>query len=244
MDDADRGFGLVDVLAAGAAGLVGFDAQVFGFDLDIDLLVGRDLGNDVDRRERRVPAVLLVERRHPHEAVDAALALEHAVGVLPADEDRDRFQARLFRRRLVGHVRREPLALGPPQVHASQHLGPIGRVDTAGARVDRDDGPVVVVLAIEVCGHLEPVDAFLRGRDRSVHLFRRAGLIAHDLQEFARVGQLPAERPDLVRFVAQIGQALHRFLRRVGIAPEILGPRTLIEFGYGPELAVVVKDAP
>ena len=49
-------------------------AQIVGLDLDV-AFAGFDLGNDVDRRKRRVAAVRRIERREPHETVHAALAL-------------------------------------------------------------------------------------------------------------------------------------------------------------------------
>jgi hypothetical protein len=41
------------------------------------------------------------------------------------------------------------MALGPPQVHAQEHLGPVGRLGAAGARADGQDGRRIVVLAGE-----------------------------------------------------------------------------------------------
>jgi hypothetical protein len=48
--DAHRRLGLVDVLAAGAGGAVGVDAQVLVVDLDLDVVV--DLGQTSPRRTR------------------------------------------------------------------------------------------------------------------------------------------------------------------------------------------------
>jgi hypothetical protein len=38
---------------------------------------------------------------------------------------------------------------GPAQVHAQDHLGPVGRFRAAGARADRQQGISLVVLAAE-----------------------------------------------------------------------------------------------
>ena len=46
-------------------------------------------------------------------------------------------------------VTSKPLALGPPQVHAQEHLGPVLGVGAAGAGMDRHDRVVVVQLAGE-----------------------------------------------------------------------------------------------
>ena len=47
MGDADRGFGFIDVLAAGAAGAESIDTQVDRIDLDLD--IAGVFGNDRDR---------------------------------------------------------------------------------------------------------------------------------------------------------------------------------------------------
>src|SRR5687768_7441656 len=71
MRDPDRGVGLVHVLAAGAGGTVGVDAEVGLVDLDIALL-GQEWRDD-DLREGGVATVRAVERRLADEPVDAAL---------------------------------------------------------------------------------------------------------------------------------------------------------------------------
>ena len=71
--EADGGVGLVDVLAACAAGAVGVDAEVFVLDLDVDVVL--QLGHYVQSGEGGVAALVGVEWRDAHEAVDAALGL-------------------------------------------------------------------------------------------------------------------------------------------------------------------------
>ena len=61
-------FGLVDVLAAGAAGPHGVDLQIVGLDLDVDVL---GLGQHRDRRRRGVDAALRFGVRHPLHAMHA-----------------------------------------------------------------------------------------------------------------------------------------------------------------------------
>ena len=94
MGDADRGVGFVDVLAAGAAGAVGVDAEVALVDLDVDVL-GQERADD-HLREARVPAVRLVERAQADEPVDAALGLENPVRVLALDGKGGGFEARFL----------------------------------------------------------------------------------------------------------------------------------------------------
>ena len=86
--DADRRVGLVDVLAAGARGAIGVDAQVRGVDLDgFDLL---ELGQDRDGARRGVDASLRLGRRHALHAVRAGLELQERVRAA-ADDAADDF---------------------------------------------------------------------------------------------------------------------------------------------------------
>ena len=64
------------MLTAGAARPVCIDTQIVGIDIHLDLVV--DFRIDVHSSERSVPPVIRVERRYPHEPVDAALRLEPA----------------------------------------------------------------------------------------------------------------------------------------------------------------------
>ena len=65
-----RHLGLVDVLAALAAGAIGVDAQVFKLEIDMDGLV--NFRRHIHRRERSVAALGRVERRDAHKPMHAA----------------------------------------------------------------------------------------------------------------------------------------------------------------------------
>ncbi len=80
MGDADRRLGLVDVLAAGAAGAVGVDAQILVVDLDFDV-VG-NLGKDEDRGEGGMAAGVGIEGGDAHQPVNPLLGPQIAVGVV------------------------------------------------------------------------------------------------------------------------------------------------------------------
>ena len=79
--DADGRVGDVDVLAAGAARPERVDADVLL--VDDDVLVLRQLRPDVDRRERRVAARSLIERRNAHEPVHAGFGREQSERKFP-----------------------------------------------------------------------------------------------------------------------------------------------------------------
>ena len=50
---------------------------------------------------------------------------------------------------VVDQLALEAAALGPPQIHAQQHFGPVLRLGAAGAGVDGDDRVLAIVLAAE-----------------------------------------------------------------------------------------------
>ena len=137
--------GLVLVLAARAAAPEDVALQLVVAEHDVDRVV--DLGQDVDRGERRLPLVGGAERADPDQAVDPRLALEVAVGVLALDVDRRRLDAGDVPLLAVDDLGLVPLRLGPHQVHAQEHLGPVARLGAAGPGVDRDVGVAVVVRA-------------------------------------------------------------------------------------------------
>jgi hypothetical protein len=80
-----RRVGLVDVLAAGAAGAEGVGAHVGRVDLDLDRVV--DLGVDEQAGEAGVAAAGAVERALAHQAVHAGFGAQVAEGVVALDLD-------------------------------------------------------------------------------------------------------------------------------------------------------------
>ena len=67
----------------------------------------------------------------------------------PSTCDRGALDAGLLAFQLVEDLGREAMPLRPAQVHAQEHLGPVGRLGAAGAGADRQDRVAVVVLAGE-----------------------------------------------------------------------------------------------
>ena len=170
--DPHRRVGLVDVLPAGARGAVRVDAQV--------LLVEVHLHRVVDERphvhlgEARVAAMGGVERRQAHQAVDAALGGEQAVGVLAAGDEGRRLEAGLVAGRGLLHLDLEAAPLGPAQVHAQEHLGPVLRVGAAGPGAHRDHRVAGVVAAVEQARLLERPQPLLERAEAGSRARRRA----------------------------------------------------------------------
>ena len=130
--DADGAFGLVDVLAAGAAGAVGIHLQILR--PDVHLVVVGDVRHHLQGGKAGLPAAGGVKGADAHQAVDAALAFEIAVGVLAGDDHRGGLDAGLVPVQIVDGLKLEVVALRPVHVHAVEHLGPVLGLGAAGAR--------------------------------------------------------------------------------------------------------------
>ena len=220
------------------------DLEVVGLDLDVARVAFFHLRHDVDFGERRLAAALVVERRDAHQAVHAALAFEHAVRVLAADDERDRTQPGFIARRFFHDVRLVAVVLGPAQVHAAEHLRPVGRVGAARARADRHDRAVRIVRPVEVRRHLQLVERLDGARERRFGLGLGARLVAEHVEDLRRVGQRRVDGVDRIEIGAQVGDPLHDAARPLGIAPEIVRARARLELGYAAALAGIVKAAP
>ena len=108
---AHAAFGLVLVLAAGAAAAERVAPQVVGPDLDVDRAV--DLRRHVHGGERRLPAGVGVERADAHQPMHAGLALQVAVGVVADDAQRGAADAGFLVVELIDDLGLEAVALGP-----------------------------------------------------------------------------------------------------------------------------------
>ena len=148
MGDAHGRVGAVDVLAALARRAVGVDAQFLGVDVDGDRVV--DFGDDEDGGERGVAALVGVEGRDAHQAVDADLLLQVAEGELALVAHGDALDPGLLAGQDVGDLGLEAQALAEAQVHAQQDLGPVLALGAAGAGVDAQEGVAGVAVAVEV----------------------------------------------------------------------------------------------
>jgi hypothetical protein len=147
MRDAHGAAGLVDVLAAGAAGTENIDPQVLIFNDHYDFVV--ELGIDEDRRKRCVPFAAGVKRGNPHQAMNTALGLHVSIGVLTRGGEGGALDAGFFTGLEVDQFQLEALALNPAGVHAEEYLRPVLGLGAAGPGIDGDDGILAVVLAVQ-----------------------------------------------------------------------------------------------
>src|SRR5262249_60291832 len=78
---------LVHMLTACPGRSVCGDAEVVRVDLYLRLLCIVQLRHDLDQCERRVPAVILVERGNSDKAMDAVLGAEQTIGAATPEDD-------------------------------------------------------------------------------------------------------------------------------------------------------------
>ena len=80
-----------------------------------------------------MPASAGIERRLAHQAVNAGLGPQPAVGVVAAHMHSGALDAGHFTVRGLDQFRLEPVVFAEFQVHAQQHLGEVLRIVAAGA---------------------------------------------------------------------------------------------------------------
>ena len=214
-------FGLVDVLAAGAAGAHGVDAHVRFLDVDIDAVVDHRI--DRDARERGVAAGIGIERRNAHQPVHAVFGLEPAIGVVALDLDGRRLDAGFFAVGLFDVVDLEAVLLGPAHIHAQQHVGPVLALGAAGAGMHFEVGIVGVGLARQQRLELAARDLGLERAQRRLRLgddlLVVLGLAELDHRDL--VVEVLLDAGDRGELVLERGALLHHPARALRVVPEI-----------------------
>ncbi|MNU91468.1 hypothetical protein D3C71_813550 [compost metagenome] len=146
MRDTDRRVGLVDVLATGAGGAIGIDAQVGRVDLDGFLFVR--LGQYRHGAGRGVDAALGLGRRNPLHTVRAGFEFELAVDVVALDPGNHLFIAAVFTLVLRKDLHPPATTLGVTRIHAEQVAGENRRFVTTGTGTDLEEHVAAVVRVL------------------------------------------------------------------------------------------------
>ena len=221
---------------------IGIDAQVVGVDLDLDVVL--DLGHDLDQREGRLPTLLRVVGADAHQAVDAALGPQPAVGAATVDGDGRALDARLLALELVEDLGPGSVPLGPAQVHAQQHLGPVGRLGAAGAGADGQQRVALVVRPGEQERRPLTLVVDAQGIRLGVDLRRQGGVGLGQLGDLVEVvGALQQGTPE-GQLVAQAVGLTEHALRVLGVVPQVGRPGRRLERVQAIGLRPEVKAAP
>ena len=159
----------------------------------------------------------------------AGLALQKAVGVLALHEDRGALEAGLVAVEVIERRHLEAVALRPAVVHAEQHLGPVLRFGAAGARVERENRVLAVVLAGQQRRQAHRLDLIRDRLDLRLRLGQQREilrLVTH-LDERERVLRTGAKLHVRLVLLLERGRSLQHLLRRLHIVPET-GLRRLV----------------
>ena len=232
------------MLSAGAARAVDVDAKIRRIDLDVDVVF--HLGRDEHRRERGMPAIARIERRLAHQPVHAGLGAQPAEGVVTLHPDRRALDARDLAGRHLDELALEAAPLGPAQIHAQQHLGPVLRLGAAGARLDIEEGVGGVHRPGEHPLEFECAQALVERVQ--IGLDRGGGFLVlflgRELQQLGRVVQTGAQRLQSAHLVLETSALLAECLRLIRIVPDLGIFELAVDFFQALALGVKVKDTP
>ena len=122
-----------------------------------------------------MPPLVRIKRRDAHQAMDASLGGEVSIGILADHIERDRFDSGFFTLLVIEHFGLEAILLGPSQIHAHEHFGPVLRLGAAGSGMDVHDRVQRIVFAGQQDLGLDAIDELLS------FLLMRSEVIDHRL---------------------------------------------------------------
>ena len=176
--DPYRGRGLVDVLAARAAGAVGIHPYIIWVYHDLHVL---RLGKHGDGRRARVDAPLGFRFGHALDAVDAAFEFHAGIGVFAVYLENGLLHAAYLGIVHVDHLELEIMPFGVTGIHAEKGRAEERRLIPAYARADLDYD---VALVVRILGEEHELQFFL---ERSGVFLRLPQLLAGQLAKLVIV---------------------------------------------------------
>ncbi len=215
-----RRIGLVDVLAAGARGAEGVDAQIAGIDFDLAELVG--LGHYRDRAGRGMDAPLRLGGRHALHAMAARFELQLRERGIAGDAHDHFLVAAQIRRRLAHDLDLPALPLGIARVHAQQIAGEQRAFLAAGAGADFQDQVAVVVGVLRQQQRLQAGLQFFELRARGIDLVAGKGLHLRVVEQRLRGGQIVLGLP-VMRILLGHGRQLGMLARQLAVLLHVRG---------------------
>src|ERR1044072_3664295 len=91
----------------------------------------------------------LIEWRDADEPVNAGFGSQQAVRIFTFDSECNALQSSFLAWLILEHFGFEAALLGPLEIHAQQHLGPVLRLGAARARMNRANSVAAIVVAGE-----------------------------------------------------------------------------------------------
>ena len=220
------------MLTAGAAGTVGVDTDVVGF--DFDLIVVFDFRHNIAGSERRMTSAGAVERRYTHQTMDAFFGLQIAVSVFAVDLNGNGFQTCFVAVQHIQHFHLKACFCSPFGVHTEQHVGPVAGFCAAGTSVKGNDGVVAVVFPVQHGGYVKLFVFLQEGIVHFLDFLVDAFVFFFDAHFNEREDILVFGHKTFIMFylVFQRFELLQGFLALLHIVPEIRIGRKFFQFGY------------
>jgi hypothetical protein len=136
--------------------------------------------------------------------------------------------------------------LGPPQVHAQDHLGPVLGFRSARTGLDVDVCVARIHLSREHASKLETGDTLLEAFEILLYPGDGVGILLFDCEreQFVRVIESVANLVETDNDLFELRAFLAKRLRTVRFVPDIGLLEFALNFGQPFRLAFIVKDTP
>ena len=241
--DPHRAVGLVDVLTTSTRRAIGVDAQILIVDLDLDLVVNDRV--NPDRGKARVAAIVRIEWRNAHKAMNAALRFEPAISIGAVDANRRRFDPGLLAAAFLEPFDLVSVGIGPAHIHAQQHLCPILGLGSARPGMDFEIAVVAVGFARQQAFEFAPRRLGAQFFERGLGLGddRRVTLALAQFDQFERFVDLALDTSITADRLVEPRALAQQLLRVSGVFPQPGVFDFAVQFGETPVCRIPVKDA-
>src|SRR6185312_14006555 len=91
----------------------------------------------------------LIKWRYPDQPVYSGFGCQQPVGIFAFNSERNALQSSFLAWLILEHFSLEAALLGPFEIHAQQHLGPVLRLSAACARMNSANSVATIVIAGE-----------------------------------------------------------------------------------------------
>jgi hypothetical protein len=138
------------------------------------------------------------------------------------------------------------VSFSPAQIHAQNHVCPVLRFGTTRTGLDIEIGVIAVHFAGKHAAKLQGSKLCLKGRDVSLDLTDRIGIVFIDrkCQQLVCVAQAAGQLVQYDNYLLQLRALLAKCLGSFGFVPDIGLFEFALNFGQAFRLAVVVTDTP
>ena len=138
------------------------------------------------------------------------------------------------------------MRLRPAQIHAQDHVCPILRLSTAGARLNIDESITGVLLAAEHATKFQATYLFLEACKVGDEFFDRVGIIffQRHLQKFVSISKPGCQRIKAENDLFQKRPFLAERLGPIRLVPDVGFFQFSLDFSQALSISFVVKDTP